>query len=193
MTPKIEIFQDQGLEIPPNTSYMDLRKRAQAACNTIELLKQHGAHFAPGEYDDEQDGEALAAELVTGYAKDFEKTSKRFTDQTLENLSVSAIQHVNLVISEFGQAAAASALEIRNLIKNRLILETDNPDPRIRLRAIELLGKMPEIGAFLERSEVNINHRSSKELVDTLKEKLLRLTKDSETGVYEVVQDDEQG
>ena len=187
MNPKIEIYQDLGVELPPDVPYMDLRKRAQAACNTIELLRQHGAQYATsGEGEDDL---GLAGELVVSYAEDFEKASKHFSDKTLEDMSVTTIGRVNFLIDEFGRETMATAMEIRNLIKNRLILESDNPDPRIRLKSVELLGKMPEIGAFLERSETTITHKNSGELVNSLKKKLTKLTQNDE-GVYEVKPDD---
>ena len=188
MTPKIEIYQDLGVELPPDVPYMDLRKRAQSACNTIELLRQHGAQYATS--GDDEDDYTLAGDLVVSYAEDFEKASKHFTDKALEDLSVTTIGRVNFLIDEFGREAMATAMEVRNLVKNRLIIESDNPDPRIRLKAVELLGKMPEVGAFLERSETTINHKNSGELVDSLKKKLTKLTQNDE-GIYEAEVDNE--
>ena len=58
---------------------------------------------------------------------------------------------------------------------NKLIEETENPDPRIRIRALELLGKVSDVGLFAEKSEVTITHQTSDDLKDKLREKLSRL------------------
>jgi hypothetical protein len=61
------------------------------------------------------------------------------------------------------------------LVTNNLILETANEDPKIRIRALELLGKITDVGLFTEKSEVTINHRSNKELVESLRSKIHKL------------------
>lgn len=38
----VALVPEIGIEIPENLSYMDLRKRAEAACNTINQLEKHG-------------------------------------------------------------------------------------------------------------------------------------------------------
>ena len=42
-------------------------------------------------------------------------------------------------------------------------------------RSLELMGKMSDIGAFTEKSEVTITHRSAGDLKEVLKEKLAKL------------------
>ena len=61
-----------------------------------------------------------------------------------------------------------------------LIEETENPDPRIRIRALELLGKVSDVGLFAEKSEVTITHQTSDDLKDKLREKLSRLVNPEE-------------
>jgi len=60
-------------------------------------------------------------------------------------------------------------------VTNKLIEETENPDPRIRIRALELLGKISDVGLFAEKSEVTVTHQTTDDLKDTLREKLSRL------------------
>jgi hypothetical protein len=79
------------------------------------------------------------------------------------------------ILDEFAHAAVDRALQIRHLVTNKLIIESDNPDPRVRLRALELLGKVSDVGLFSERSEVVITHQSSSELEDKLRSKLRNL------------------
>ena len=41
---------------------------------------------------------------------------------------------------------------ISGMVTNKLVLESENPDPRIRMRALELLGKISDVGLFSEKS-----------------------------------------
>jgi hypothetical protein len=68
-----------------------------------------------------------------------------------------------------------NSVQIRHLVTNKLILETTNPDARIRIRALELLGKISDVGLFSDRSEVTITHQSTDELKTSLRDKLNRL------------------
>jgi hypothetical protein len=55
----------------------------------------------------------------------------------------------------------------------------------VRIRALELLGKISDVGLFTERSEVVITHQSSTELENKLRDKLRRLM--GEEDVVDVV------
>jgi hypothetical protein len=68
-----------------------------------------------------------------------------------------------------------SSVEIRNLITNKLLLESEHPDPRVRLKAIELLGKISDVGLFVEKSETVVTHQTSDDLKAKLRSKLSRL------------------
>jgi hypothetical protein len=60
-------------------------------------------------------------------------------------------------------------------VTNKLILETENPDPRVRIRALELLGKISDVGLFSEKSEVTVTHQSTDDLKAKLRRKLEKL------------------
>jgi len=61
---------------------------------------------------------------------------------------------------------------VRHMVTNKLIEETENPDPRIRLRAMELLGKITDVGLFTDRSEVTVTHQTTDDIREKLREKL---------------------
>lgn len=64
--------------------------------------------------------------------------------------------------------------ELRSLSVVKLLKETEHHDARIRLRAIELLGKVTEVGLFTDRVEVKHSETSDSELEARIKEKLER-------------------
>jgi hypothetical protein len=81
----------------------------------------------------------------------------------------------NNILQEFGQSVVDSALQVRHLVTNKLLLETENPDPRVRIRALELLGKVSDVGLFAEKSEMVITHQSTDDLKAKLRDKLEKL------------------
>jgi hypothetical protein len=72
-------------------------------------------------------------------------------------------------------------VELRHTVTNRLLEESQNPDPRIRIRALELLGKISDVGLFTDRSEVTVTHQSTDELRAKLREKLVKLTRPAQS------------
>jgi hypothetical protein len=63
-----------------------------------------------------------------------------------------------------------------------------------RLRALELLGKITDVGLFTERKELTVTHQNSGDVQEKLREKLekLKTLKQNADGVYEAVEDDEE-
>jgi hypothetical protein len=56
----------------------------------------------------------------------------------------------------------------------KIVKETDHPDARIRLKALDMLGKVTEVALFTERVEVKKTDLSDEELEKRIKEKLGR-------------------
>jgi hypothetical protein len=86
-----------------------------------------------------------------------------------------SLQNIRTYLDEYGRAVVNHAIEIRHAVTNRLIEESQNPDPRIRIRALELLGKVSDVGLFTDRTEVTITHQTTDELRLKLRAKLQRL------------------
>jgi hypothetical protein len=51
----------------------------------------------------------------------------------------------------------------------------DHGDPKVELKALELLGKHSDIGLFTERSEITIHHTTSSSLESSIKDRIKRL------------------
>ena len=76
------------------------------------------------------------------------------------------------LLNEYDYDLLKEADSIRNFVVNRLIEESQVP--KNAMKALELLGKVSEIGLFTERVEVNINHKSTEELEAELVKTLSR-------------------
>ena len=151
-------------------SYADLRVRAEAACNTALYLSEHGLDIAPDKGD-----KTIAAGLAVEYAEDPIKISKKLNNTKAAKMTPASLVLTNSILQEFGQSVAESATQIRHLVTNKLLLESENPDPRVRIRALELLGKISDVSLFAEKSEVTITHQSTDDLRAKLRQKLEKL------------------
>ena len=171
----IELMPELGVEITPDISYIDLRERAEAACRSALLLEKHGLDLEPTAEDQE-----VAAKLTTAYAEDPERTSKFTSNVRAASLTPASLINIRDYLGEYGRAVVTHAVEVRHLVTNRLLEESRNPDPRIRIRALELLGKHSDVGLFSEKQEVTITHQTTDELKERLRGKLQKLMRKQE-------------
>ena len=132
-----------GVPFSPDVPYVDLRERAEFACNTAEKLSEHGLNIQPTKEDKD-----TAAKLAIAYADNPEKVSKKVTAKKVATLTPASLLLTNSILQEFGQSVVESARQIRHMVTNKLVLETDNPDPKVRIRALELLGKISDVSLF---------------------------------------------
>ena len=136
------------------------------------------------ELDDEEvetkaDAEAARksfASIVTGQ-------SVATTQQALANVKApAAVQHLVGMLTAYDWAFVEQAKELRGYAVAQILEEVKHPDARIRLKALDMLGKVTEVALFTERVEVKKTQMSDVELETRIKEKLIRFM-----GVIDVV------
>ena len=82
------------------------------------------------------------------------------------------ILQLETMLDEFGWQVVTHAGQVRHLVTNKLLALSDHPDPKIQLRAVELLGKIADVGMFVDKQEITLKHTSDEELRKKLREKL---------------------
>lgn len=86
-----------------------------------------------------------------------------------------AVKKLVGMLTAYDWAFVEQAKEIRGMAVAKILEETDHPDARIRLKALELLGRVTEVGLFTDRIEVKKTELSDSELDAKIKEKLLAI------------------
>ena len=128
------------------------------AINTADMLAELG-----GDIDYSHDDLRKAKALITGEVK-------------VKSVSVSAEARAAAdLVRRYNFPSFGDALEARNFVTNKLMLLADCGDPKVELKALELLGKHSDIGLFTERSEVTVHHTTSEGLEKSIKERIKRL------------------
>jgi hypothetical protein len=131
------------------------------AANTVDLVERLGASLD----FDAKDFQAAAA-LATG-------KTKPNTPTTISRTGTAKV--LSIAIKEHDFQAFADVQQARNFVTNKLIAMADCGDPKLELKALELLGKHSDIGLFTERSEITVHHTSSSSLEASIKERVKRL------------------
>lgn len=160
-----------GPEPPTGTPpVLDLAVRMSGAAKTVEWLVSKGVKVQLDPKDCE-----VAGEVTLEYAKNPVEASKAMTDKRMKTMTPAALRAIDHQLKTFSHSIVEDAQQVRTFVTNKLLEETDNPDPRIRIKALELLGKISDVGLFAEKSEVTVTHKTSDELRDSLRTKLSRL------------------
>ena len=143
------------------------RERAQAACRTIQDLIAAG-----GEVDVTQEDSQRAHQIMTSDSPIRVAKTPPGTILKLESL-----------LTQYDHEFLGANRRIANFVTNRLLEETEDEDARVRLKALELLGKRRGVNLFTEQMEITIKQKPTEELEGQLSSLLEKYM-----GVAEVVE-----
>jgi|TARA_R110000744_G_scaffold194712_2_gene313644 hypothetical protein len=166
----LNVTPELGVPLEDEAKSISLPERTAALAKTVSLLEDHGLDTTP-----DADDQDVAAALATSFAQDPDKTSRKVTTRRAAKLTPASIKMAGAIIEEFNHSVVESSKQLRNLVTNKLIIESENPDPRVRMRALELLGKISDVGLFTEKSEVTITHQTTDDIKEKLRGKLAKL------------------
>ena len=110
-----------------------------AAVNTVDLISQLGGDISFDNNDLEK-----AAGLITGSNKPNAPRSLMVSSEA---------KAASVLIKQFDFQAFSDQVQARNFITNKLIALADSGDPKVELKALELLGKHSDIGLFTESND----------------------------------------
>jgi hypothetical protein len=146
-------------DYPP--TFETLKERVDAAFRSLAILAEDGDVLGV-EVADEDILKARAA--LTGTPQSIERDLS----------SPGTVVHLKAILDEYDSIVVSSAAQLRTYVTNKLIEDSTNPDPRIRLRCYELLGKISDVGLFTDKTEVTMRHRPTEELEQLLRERLMK-------------------
>ncbi len=117
--------------------------------------------------------------------KEAEEIFKNFTNPditaslnaaTKQALNVPAtVQHLYAMLSDYDHQVVQEAVQLRRFVTNKLIEDAGLSDPRHRLKALELLGKISDVGLFSEKTEITVKNLSPDDLETQIKSKLYKI------------------
>ncbi len=156
--PSLIITPDSSIPLPENTTPEDLKDfeaKAIAYFKTVELVTQGSG------IEVTQEDKAHSHQIFT--------SGKMPEPAELTN---GAIINLTAILNEYDHEILGVSHKLRNYVTNKLLLESTDTDARIRLKALELLGKLSGVGLFSDRLEVNVTHRSIKDIEEELRKTL---------------------
>jgi hypothetical protein len=147
-----------------------LQENVRVAANTANLMFELGMPFEMTSEDEEK-----ARKLFEQVDKKKGGNTKTSAVNPPELYQGSVALKLSALLTEYDHRVIVDATQARTYLMNRLLEISACGDVKSELRAIELLGKMSDVSAFTEKSEVTITHRTSGDIRQVLHEKISRL------------------
>jgi hypothetical protein len=143
--------------------------RIKVAAATMKVLNEAGSEIPVSSAEKKE-----AEEIFKNFTNP-ESTEKITTAQN-KSLSVPAtVQHLYAMLSDYDHQVVQEAVQLRRFITNKLIEDAGLADPRHRLKALELLGKISDVGLFAEKTEITVKNLTNEDLEMQIKSKLYKI------------------
>lgn len=149
----IVVTPETDIPLPFDTQPEEIaqwRDRAKAAVETIKEIVALGGEVTVTQEDRQKAREAVADD----------KNVK------ITEANAGQLVHLEAILSEYDRDLLNVSTRLRSYVTNKLLMETVDPDPKVRIKALELLGKVSNVGLFSERIDINVTHRTI-EQIDT--------------------------
>lgn len=142
----------------------------QAQVNTAQWLEQMGV----------PNTQQVEAQVETALAQDAFKSLTTVTPSSVQKealLSIKtppAVRHLTSMLTAYDWEFVQQARELRGYAVSQILEETKHPDAKIRLKALDMLGRVTEVALFTDRMEIKKTELSDREIDEKIKEKLNR-------------------
>ena len=114
--------------------------------------------------------EQKAAQSFTALATQDPKAKEKLLQMQVPE----EIRSTMAMVSAYQWRFVEQAENLRSMAVTKIVEETNHPDARIRLKALEMLGKVTEVALFTDRMEVKKTDVSEEEINARIREKLER-------------------
>jgi hypothetical protein len=144
-------------------------ERVKVAAATAKMLIEAGAEIPVSTQEKNE-----AREVFNAYTNpDVKNPDPKAVNKYLN--TPATVQHLYMMLSDYDHQVVQEAVQLRRYVTNKLIEDTNLTDPRHRLRALELLGKISDVGLFSDKTEIVVKDVSKEELQAQIRAKLFKI------------------
>ena len=167
------ITPEVGIPLPLDVTPEEMeqfRERAKAARATLQELMSDGAEVPLSQEDSKVAHEIFAGQRSLSVAR----------------TPPGAILKLEALLDEYDHEFLGANRRITNYVTSRLLEESQDEDPKVRLKALELLGKRRGVNLFSDQLEVTVKQKTTADLegeLVTLLEKYMGNAEIVENGV----------
>lgn len=189
----VHITPDKTIPFPSNLdpeAGSTLLENMQIAANTAEVLKGLGA-----EVDEDLEAQLKADNVF----KDFSELAKQQYEEAMLPkrgrgrprkdpnappppsktpalmYSLPVAERIGTMLKEYNNPIVADAAELRLVVTNKLLDLASCGDPKIEIKATEMLGKISDVGLFSEKTEITVTYNNVSDIDQAIKDKVRKM------------------
>jgi len=167
-----------------------IRENMEVAATTASVIEELGGHLSPDDSDDEN-ADAVFRAFANRAQQQFEEATapapeegkrkrgrpkKYEVDVNPPELYKGQVaQRIRSMLDEYNSDIVADATELRKVVTNKLLDLSSCGDPRIEIKAAEMLGKISDVGLFSEKTEITVTYNSVSDIDNMLKDKIRKM------------------
>jgi hypothetical protein len=155
-----------------------------AQLNTADWLEKMGAPTT-----DQAQAAAATAAAQQAFSALTTQTPEEQRKALMQLKTPPAVRHLTGMLTAYDWEFVEQAKELRGYAVSQILEETKHPDAKIRLKALDMLGRVTEVALFTDRVEVKKADLSDAEIEAKIKEKINRFMQ--VTDVIDVATDEE--
>jgi hypothetical protein len=189
----IRIEPDKTVPFPDNLDSEEpktLRENMQLAANTAAFIKELGAVVEETPETEDVAGEvfkefseiakqqfedAMSEKPKRGRPRIHPEKVQHVVTAKLQTLPVA--QRIGTMLKEYNNPIVADAAELRLVVTNKLLDLAGCGDPRIEIKAAEMLGKISDVGLFSEKTEITVTYNNVSDIDEAIKDKIRKMMK----------------
>tara|TARA_R110000822_G_scaffold119655_1_gene252774 strand:- start:20 stop:859 length:840 start_codon:yes stop_codon:yes gene_type:complete len=198
----VAVVPDFGTPMPPTyprkqkdeiKTQQDLKDAVRVAANTAQILEAMGmAHEVDNDETtvDLLDPTHIFREAFGGGSNDMKEAEALINGETRnvpgpvpkQKTGIAPAQVFNTytavklgsILSEYDKKVVEDSAQLRTYVTNKLVEASGCGDMKYELRALELLGKISDVGLFAEKTEIIVTHTADS-LEHAIKDKIARI------------------
>jgi len=175
--PRLEMLEHLLDFTPPPATPQSVVPLTQAApddivaaqLNTADWLEKMGAPST-----DDALKSAAASTAQQAFSALTTQTPEEQRKALMQLKTPPAVRHLTGMLTAYDWEFVEQAKELRGYAVSQILEETKHPDAKIRLKALDMLGRVTEVALFTERVEVKNNTLSDAEIEAKIKDKINR-------------------
>lgn len=160
----VVLYEPHLLRTPMRTEDLMPELIVSAAAKTAkDILRRSGAPDMEVTDEDAANAEEAFQAYVNGNKSALTHTKMQKPESIIK---------LEALVTEYDWRVIQHTDQIRMIVTNKLLQLSDYKDPKIQIKAVELLGKLADVGMFVEKQEITYKQRSDDEIDAALSEKL---------------------
>lgn len=89
--------------------------------------------------------------------------------------SLPVAERIGTMLREYNNPIVADAAELRLVVTNKLLDLASCGDPKIEIKATEMLGKISDVGLFSEKTEITVTYKNVSDIDTAIKDKIRKM------------------